>query len=368
MKFLLISPKNRTIYNFRGDLIKSIQKHGYDVIVTGPDRENIEYVNALGVRFYEVRNNKNGTSVFKDIHYYKELKKIIKLEKPDVVLSYTVKPVIYGTLAASRIGTREINCLITGAGYTFTSRSFKARIINSIVTFLYRKSLKKATNVIFQNKDDLKEFVDKRLVSLEKTHIVNGSGVNLNNFYETGFPSNITFLMISRLLYSKGVMEYLNAAKMVKEKYPNVRFILLGKYEDRMNDRIPKEVIEEFVSSGVIERFDETNDVMYYYASCSVYVLPSYREGVPRTVLEALACHRPVITTNAIGCKETVINEYNGFLVDVKDYVGIFNAMTKFIEHPNLIQIYGDNSYELCKRKFDVDVVNSEMLKVMHIE
>lgn len=368
MKFLLISPKNRTTYNFRGDLIRKIREMGYEVIVTGPDRENVEAVEALGVRFFEVAGNKNGTSVFGDLAYYKQLKKLIRQEKPDVVLSYTVKPVVYGTLAAKKSGVKNVNCLVTGAGYTFTSRSFKAKIINRIVTFLYKKALKKADNVIFQNPDDRNEFVGRKLVKRDKTYVVNGSGVNLERFDHSGYPAAVTFLMVSRLLHSKGVAEYLRAAEKVKGAYPETVFRLLGKYETSMSDRIPKEEIEPYISRGIVERFDETDDVLRFYSGCSVYVLPSYREGVPRTVLEAMACRRPIITTNANGCRETVVDGYNGFLIEPRDSDGLADAMIRFIREPELIAAYGENSRQLCTDKFDVEKVNAEMIKIMNLQ
>lgn len=365
MKFILISPKNRTVYNFRGDLIKEIINRGYEVIVTGPDSVDVDKITALGAVFVEIPMNKTGTSILGDIKYCKKLYNLFKSEKPDITLGYTVKPVVYGAIAAKLAGVKNINSMVTGGGYTFTAKTFKAKILGLIVRFLYRIGFSKANNVIFQNPNDLNEFCDRKLVGRDKCYVVNGSGVNTTHFLPTDYPKTLTFFMLSRLLKSKGVAEYLEAAKIVKSKYPETRFCLLGKYETNMQDALSKEYVEQFITDGIIERFEETSDVRPYYADCSVYVLPSYREGTPRTVLEAMAMGRPVITTDAVGCRQTVKNGKNGFLVPVGDSNQLADAMIKFVENPELIKTMGEESIIYCREKFDVNKVNSAMLNIM---
>lgn len=367
MKFLLISPKNRTVYNFRGDLIKEIINKGYDVIVTGPDKTDVDKIEALGADFVEIPMNKTGTNVVGDLKYCKQLYLLIKKEKPDVTLGYTVKPVIYGAIAAKLAGVKNINSMVTGGGYTFTAKSFKAKVLGFIVRFLYKIGFSAADSVIFQNPDDLDEFCNKKLVKPDKCHVVNGSGVNTVHFSPVKYPEKITFFMLSRLLKSKGVAEYLEAAKVVKAKYPETRFCLLGKYETNMQDALSKEYIEQFIADDIIERFEETSDVRPYYADCSVYVLPSYREGTPRTVLESMAMGRPIITTNTNGCRDTVIDGMNGYLVPVADYECLAEAMIKFLEAPDLIKKMGEESVKYCQEKFDVIKVNEDMLSILSI-
>lgn len=367
MKFVLISPKNRTVYNFRGDLIKEIIAKGYEVIVTGPDKTDVDKIEALGARFVEIPMNKTGTSISGDLKYCSALTKLLKKEKPDVTLGYTIKPVVYGAIAAKRAKVKNINSLVTGGGYTFIATSFKARVLGKIVRTLYRIGLKKANNVIFQNPDDLKEFCERKLVKKEKCSVVNGSGVNLSRFEVAPFPNDISFFMLSRFLKSKGVCEYLEAAKIVKNKYPDIKFYILGKYETTMQDAVDKDYAEEFIKQGIVERFDETSDVRPYYAKSSVYVLPSYREGTPRTVLEAMAMGRPIISTDTQGCRETVINGKNGFLVPIKNAEAVAEKMIWFIEHPEKIQTMGNESLSYVREKFDVNIVNSEMMCIMGI-
>lgn len=366
-KFILVSPKNRTVYNFRGELIQRIIKEGYEVIATGPDIDDVNKIEELGARFVLIPMNKTGTSVFDDLKYAKRLTDLFKQEKPDVTLGYTVKPAIYGAIAAKRAKVPNINSMITGGGYALTAKTLKAKVIGIIVKTLYRIGLRKVDHVIFQNHDDLNEFCDRKMVKREKCAFVNGSGVNLEKFERAPYPEQTAFFMLSRLLKSKGVCEYLEAARMVKDKHPDVHFYILGKYETAMQDAVDKEYVEQFIHDGIVERFEETTDVRPYYSMCSVYVLPSYREGTPRTVLEAMAMNRPVITTDTQGCRETVIDGENGFLVPVKNAKAVADKMIWFIENQNMISVMGDKSRTLAEKKFDVNLVNQAMVEYMNL-
>ena len=366
-KFVLISPKNRTVYNFRGDLVREIIARGYEVVVTGPDQTDVDRIEALGTRFVELPMNKTGTNIAGDLRYCMSLAGILRREKPDATLGYTVKPAIYGALAAEMAGVQNINSLITGGGYTFTATTPKAKALGVLVRTLYRMGLRRADHIIFQNPDDMQEFCDRGLAPKSRSSCVHGSGVNLNQFEPAPLPERMTFFMLSRLLKSKGVREYLEAARIVKSKYPDARFTLLGKYEAAMQDAVERECVEGFIADGVIERYDETTDVRPYYADCSVYVLPSYREGTPRTVLEAMAMGRPIISTDTQGCRETVENGRNGFLVPVQDSEAVAQRMIWFIEHPDEIEPMGQESLELVRQKFDVHKVNADMLRIMQL-
>ena len=367
MKFLLISPKNRTVWNFRGDLVKSIIAAGYEVIVTGPDQTDVDMIEALGARFIEIPVNKTGTSVVGDLKYCKRLISLMKTEKPDVTLGYTIKPVVYGAIAAKLAGVKRSFGMVTGGGYTFTAKSLKARVLGFIVRILYRVGFTCLKGIIFQNEDDLTEFTQKHLARKSKCSVVNGSGVNMEKFAPQPYPEKIRFFMLSRLLKSKGVSEYLRAAEMVKKEHSEVEFGILGKYETAMQDAIPAEDVEKYIRSGIVERYEETNNVLPYYAACSVYVLPSYREGTPRTVLEAMSCARPIITTDANGCRDTVKDGETGFLVPIENAPAIADAMRKFIDNPSLIPQLGAASRAYCAEKFDVNKVNADMLRIMEI-
>lgn len=367
MKFLMISPKNRTAYNFRGDLVREIVDRGYEVIITGPDMIDVDRIIELGARFVQIPMKKTGTNVISDLKYCWRLYRLIKQEKPDISLGYTVKPVVYGSIAAHFAGVRNVNSMVTGAGYTFTAKTIKAKLLGMVVRFLYCIGLHFADQVIFQNPDDLNEFCKRKLVSEKKCFVVHGSGVNLEHFRPMPLPEHPAFFMLSRLLKSKGVQEYLKAAKIIKRRYPQVKFYLLGKYESDMQDAVPRDSIEKYIKEGIISRFDESDDVRPYYEMCSVYILPSYREGIPRTVLEAMAMGRPIITTDAPGCRETVIDGRTGYIVPVKDSKSVARKMEIFINNPQSIGIMGKRSREYVEEKFDVVKVNEEMVKIMKL-
>lgn len=217
MKLIMVSPKNRTAYNFRGDLIREIIDCGYEVVVTGPNHDNVEKIEALGARFVEIPMNKNGVDPFADLKYQKVLYELFCKEKPDVVFGYTSKPVIYGSIAAKKAGVQHIAAMVTGAGYAFTAQTAKARLIRMIQSVLYKKAFRCADVVIFQNNDDRMQFVEMHLVNNSKCVVVNGSGVNTDKFPIAPLPEKPAFFMLSRVMYSKGVREYLAACKRVKK-------------------------------------------------------------------------------------------------------------------------------------------------------
>ncbi len=372
MKFILVSPKNRTVYNFRGDLVKKIVEKGYEVVVTGPNQIDADKIAELGARFVEIPMNKNGVNPFADLKYQKALVNLFEKESPDVVLGYTSKPVIYGSIAAKKASKkikRDVRAvaMVTGVGYAFTSQTFKARIIRFIMSVLYKRAFKKADRVIFQNEDDKSQFERLKLVSPTKTAVVNGSGVNTNKFPVVDYPNRLTFFMLARVMYSKGAREYLSACKTIKERYPQVRCMLLGACEG-IQDSLPKEELNPYINDGTIEYFGETDRVADYYGQCSVYVLPSYREGTPRTVLEAGSMGRAIITTDAPGCRGTVIDGKTGFLVPVKDAVALAEKMEKFIKDPTLVRSMGQASAEYVREKYDVEKVNAVMLELLNVE
>lgn len=365
-KFVLISPKNRSAYNFRGDLIKEIQQRGYDVVVTGPNNEGKEKIESLGAKFVEVPVNKTGTNPFSDIKYCLKLRKLLRAEKADAILGYTIKPVIYGSIAGKLAGVRNRTAMITGAGYLFASKSIKARIIRLISFFLYRVGLGAAHKVIFQNIDDLNEFVAHNLVTREKCSVINGSGVNMDKFTPSPYPLVPTFFFLGRLVHAKGGLDFAKAAKIVKDSYPDARFIILGKIDMSVPDAITSDEIMPFVNDGTIELFPETDKIAQYYGMSSVFVLPTaYREGTPRVILEAMASARAIITTYTPGCKETVSDGINGFFVKPHCPEDCAEKIIHFIKHPEDVSRMGEESLKLCRSKYEVSIINAEMIRIM---
>lgn len=365
-KILIISPQTKNLINFRADLICDIRKKGYDVTVVIPEDESRDFFRKNGAKVRLINLDKNSASVGQTMAYYKNLKKIIKEEKPDKVFSYTIKPVIFGSMAAHKADVKEIYSLICGLGMLFCSDSLKIKVLRFFAGRLYKHALKYNTKVIFQNKDDINEFVKCGYVERNKCELVNGSGVNMKKFVKNDLPKDkISFLMVSRVLKEKGVMEYFEAAKLVKEKYPETRFSYIGQI-DKNKNALPFDLLKSYVSSGVVEYVPETKEVEKYVAKCSVFVLPSYyREGIPKTLLEATAMGRPIITTKTPGCKETVIEGENGLFVKTRDAKDLAEKMIWMVEHKDKLQKMGDKSFEICKEKFEIGIIDEKMMGVM---
>lgn len=368
MKVMVISPKNKTLFNFRGDLIKKIISKGHEVVAIGPNNDHIDDVLALGVKFIEVPLIKDNTSILSDIKYYKELKRVIKAQKPDLVFSYTIKPVVYGSLAAHGAGVKKIYPMVTGLGRVYASKSLKAKILRIITGTLYKQAFKVCNKVIFQNSDDLKQFVGLRYLPEEKAVRVDGSGVNMARFHPNELPDKPVFLMIARVIEEKGVFEFAEAARMVKKDYPEARFILLGGYDSSIGAIKPEE-LEPYISDGSIEFPGETKDVVPYLEKSKVFVLPTYyREGLPRTILEAMAMARPVITTDWPGCRDAVIDSVNGLLVKPRDYKDLARKIIHMIENPHIVRNMSEKSLKICNEKYNVKIVNRHMLNIMEID
>jgi glycosyltransferase involved in cell wall biosynthesis len=367
MKVMVVSPKNKTLFNFRGDLIKAIVENGNEVVAIGPNRDYIEDVLNLGVRFIEVPFTKDNTSITGDLSYYKRLKKVMNEEKPDLVFSYTIKPVIYSSLAARKAGVKKIYPMVTGLGRVYAADGLKSKVLRMITGILYKQAFKGCNKVIFQNSDDLKQFVKLKYLPEKKAVRVDGSGVNTERFKANKLPEQPIFLMIARIIKEKGVFEFAEAARIVKKEHPEARFILLGGF-DKSIGAIKPEEMEPFISDGTIEFPGETKDVVPYVENARIFVLPTYyREGLPRTILEAMAMGRPIITTDWPGCRDAVKDGVNGFLVQPKDSRGLAEKMIYMIKKPEKVSQMADNSLKICKEKYDVNIVNQHMLEIMGI-
>ncbi len=366
-KIVIISHYSPSLINFRGDLIRAMVELGHEVICLGPEAGFEQPLQELGADYRQIPLHRTGLNPLKDVKTLFSLRKVLKEIKPDIVFSYTVKPIIYGSIAAHVAGVRRMYALISGLGYVFIRQTFKQRLLTQIVAFLYRRGLKYNQVVFFQNPDDLHLFVSNGIVpTTVKPVLVNGSGVNIEKFaFAPPKLSPVTFLLIARLIKDKGILEYVESARLLKQKYPDARFQLLGPL-DINPAAITQEQLEQWTKEGIIEYLGKTNDVRPYIADASVFVLPSfYREGTPRSVLEAMSMGRPIITTDAPGCRETVIDGRNGFLVPVKDVDTLKSAMEKFILNPDLIVQMGEQSRIIAEEKYDVRKVNRAILQEM---
>lgn len=367
-KFLLIGPKTKTVVNFRGDLLCDIKKRGYEVVVVVPENACLDFFKENGIKVRLVNLNKNSTSIRNSLAYCRDLQRIIEEEKPDKVFSFTIKPVVFGSIAAKRAGVKEIYSLVCGLGLLYSSDALSIRVLRMIAGILYRYALKFNDKVIFQNSDDIEEFVKRGYVKRERCELVNGSGVNLKKFKRNKIPKNkISFLMVSRVLKEKGVMEYFEAAKIVKKKYPEAEFVYVGAI-DRNKNAIGLDELRPYTEAGIVEYVPETNEVEKYVAESSVFVLPTYyREGIPRTLLEATAMGRPIITTKTPGCKEVVTEGKNGVFVKPRDSRDLAEKMIYMIKNRDKLQEMGDKSYDMCLKKFRIDIIDDKMMEIMKI-
>ena len=370
---LIITSYGPSLINFRLPLIKKLLFKGYKVSVASPkDRfsDNLQKeLKDIGVNINIFSLSGKSLNVFKDCKSILQIFKIIRNSKPNIIISYTAKPVIYTGLVLKCFKKISYFPLITGLGYAFIDReSVKYKIIKYLIIRLYRESLKNSAKTIFQNKDDQSLFSKLKIIKEKKiSNVVNGSGVDLNQYPLSDLPSKPVFLMISRLLIDKGVREYVEAAKIVRSNFSNVRFQLAG-YIDSNPSSISAKVLQSWINEGNIEYLGEIKSVQSILKSCKYYVLPSYREGTPRSVLEALATGRPIITTDAPGCRETVIHKKNGLLVPIKDSTALANAMISLLEESDeVIKKMAFESYLIAKNKFEIDKVNKSMLNIMNL-
>lgn len=364
-KILVIGALAESLINFRAELINSLKRHNCKVLtVSSPLSPSL--VDKFGDKAFEhaaVNFQRNGLNPLVDLKSCFALYRLYKKEKPQKVLAYTIKPVIWGGIS-SRFAKVPFYALITGLGFAFHGQSFKRKLLTKLVSFLYKISLSHATKVIFQNEDNRQLFVDRGIVPYSKTVVINGSGVDISHFNYSKMPTlnnSVNFLCIARLLGEKGLREYAQASAIVKTKYPNSDFLLVGAL-DTSPDGIS---ISEVNSWQCIDYHGTTEDVRPFITNSHVYVLPSYHEGLPRSTIEAMAVGRPVITTDAVGCKETVEDNLNGFKVPVGDVDALAQKMIWFIEHPDQIKSMGLASRKMAEEKFDVNKVNTEMLKIM---
>lgn len=370
-RILVLASLDHSLINFRGDFIKSLIKNGYEVFAGAPEFSNgiYQHVKDLGATPLSYSLQRTGLNPFKDLKSILELKKLISVNKIDLLFPYTVKPVIYGSIAAS-LNKIPVVSLITGLGFAFTGLTRKARNLQKLNEFLYKLSIRKNKRIVFQNHDDYQLFLDRKIISKKhKVGIVSGSGVNLEQF-KTRVNENstdvISFIIVARLIKEKGIAVFINAAQELKAKYPKAEFHIIGS-PDKSPSAIKSERLNALHDEGIIVFHGIQHNVPEHLFKRDIFVLPTYyREGIPRSILEALSVGMPVITTNTPGCKETVINEKNGFLIKPKDYDELVNAMEYFLIYKDKIKEMGINSRNYAEERFDVKIINKNLLDIIN--
>ena len=367
MKIVVISHKTTNLARTRKKLLQSFINKGYKVIGICPEKEGTEELEQIGVSTRIVQSDRISIGIFSNVSYFFKVKKILKSEKPDIVFSYTIKPSIIGSIAAKMAKVPKIYSMITGLGYVYSTEKLKVRFIRIFCNIGYKIAFKCNTKVIFQNNDDKEYFIQKNFLDEQKACVVNGSGVDMETFKFSKLPDKMNFLMIARMLDVKGVEEYCKAAQIIKSKYPQVTFTFLGQMENSYRGIDPK-IINEYQEKNIVDFKGYKEDVLPFLNDCKVFVMPSYlKEGIPRTVLEAMAVGRPIITTNVSGCKETVKESKNGFLVNPRDYKDLAEKMEYVINHQEILEQMGKNSCNYAKERFEVSLINKRMLEIMDL-
>jgi len=367
-KIFLVSRCAWTLFNFRAGLMRELVKNGNTVIGGGAAGDGFEpKIEALGVKFNGLPVDKKGINPRADVKLFWTLYRWYRKEQPDIIHHFTIKPVIYGSIAARMAKIPKIVNTVTGLGYVFTDE--KITWLRRLVVGLYRISLSCADFTFFQNQDDYDFFLSRGLVKESGTALLPGSGVDCEHFSPLSGPnplkeSQLTFLMVSRLLKDKGVYEFVEAASLVKEHYPKARFQLLGRRDVRNPNVVPESDLKSWDNQGLVSCLGEVSDVRPMMEKSDVVVLPSYREGIPRALLEAAAMAKPIITTDAVGCREVVDDEINGLLVPVKDAPALARAMERMINDPEMRKRMGKAGRKKVEREFDEKIVIQKILEV----
>lgn len=374
MKIVIIGTVASSFYGFRAALIYQLLLKGHSVYAftseySQYELKKIELLGAIPIT-YEL--NRGGMNPLADGKATYALSKKIKGIAPDLVFSYFSKPVIFGTLAAKIAKVPRVIGMLEGLGYAFTEQpeglSKKVKLIKNIQIFLYKIALPQLDNIIFLNPDDPKDLLETYHIKVKQVDILGGIGLDLDEYnyqpIET-LDSPINFLFIGRMLKEKGIHDFISAAKIVKQSHPDVQFTVLGAIDPFNPGALQQFELDRLISLNIINYPGQVDNVQKWIAASHVFVLPSYREGVPRSTQEAMAIGRAVITTDVPGCRETVIDGVNGFLVEKWSPQTLAEKMIYFIEHPKQIKKMGYESYKIAQEKFDADKVNKRLIDML---
>ena len=373
-KIILIGTVASSFYGFRADLIRTFLKKGHQVYAFTSEytAEDLNKIEKLGATPITYTLNRGGLNPLADVIATYQLSKKIKAINPDLVFSYFSKPVIFGTLAAKLAKVPRVIGMLEGLGYTFTEQpeglGKKTQLIKKIQVFLYKTSLPQLDQLIFLNPDDPKDLLEKHAIHVKNVEVLGGIGLNLQDYpYQplSNIHLPLKFLFIGRLLKEKGIHEFVQAAQLVKKIYPDTEFTVLGAIDHHNLGALQQSDLDTLISSNIIQYPGHVSNIKDWIADSHVFVLPSYREGVPRSTQEAMAIGRAIITTDVPGCRETVVDGLNGFLVPKWDPEALAKKMIYFIEHPEQARLMGAESYKIAVEKFDAEKVNQRLVNIL---
>jgi glycosyltransferase involved in cell wall biosynthesis len=366
--FLFICKDPNSLINFRGELIVGLQKKGFHVSAICNDmldKKISDRLHSKNIDIFSVKyQSQNPFKIFYSIYL---ISRKIKMIDPEIILSYTLVATAIGSIASKIARHKNFNSLITGRGILFTTSTLFEKIRKITLTIVLRLIYPLNNKVIFQNKDDAKLFSDLHIISTQKSYVVSGgSGVDMEYFRPLPLPNELIFLTVGRLLKHKGLLEFAMAGNKLKQYYPTARFLIAGKPDNGPDKISIKEIQDEWPRKYGTEYLGYFEDIRDAIKQCSIFVLLSHHEGVPRASIEAMSMGRPIITTDAPGCNETIVDGKNGLMVQSKNYESAFSAMKQLAESSQL-NLMGRNSIDICKLKFDVKLVNDRMFKILEI-
>ena len=361
MKIAIVINTSWNIYNFRLGLVKALIAEGHEVVAIAPTDEYTTKLVQAGCLFEAVKMDSRGANPIKDIALTYELYKIYQRQRPDVILQYTIKPNIYGTFAATILGIPVINN-VCGLGTAFLNKN----LVSRFAIAMYKLAFRFPKLVFFQNNDDKEFFLKSKIIKKTKTDVLPGSGIDVNEFVPKIKSFNdtpFTFLLISRLIHDKGILEYISAIKMLKSKGVDAKFQLLGQLDTKHTRGIAKELVDQWIEQGVVEYLGAVEDVKPYINNSDCVVLPSYREGTPRSLLEAASSGKPIVATDVAGCNNVVDHKVNGFLCESKNPEDLASKMEEMLaQNEESIRRMSHASRQIAVNKFDEKIVIEKYL------
>ena len=364
MKAVLFANTDWYLYNFRIEYAKFLKSQGWDVVLMSPDGEYVEKIEALGFRHIDMEFSRKGMNPAAESDAIRRIREVYEAEQPDLVHHFTIKCMIYGSIAARQVGVKSIVNSVTGLGFVFLSDKPHVKLVRGIVKHLYKKAFK-GTQVIFENPDDRALFLEMGLVGEDNSHVILGTGIDTDAFVPVRPPDSVPLTILpARMLWDKGIGEFVDAAAAIRKEGINARFALIGKMDEGNPACIEYETLTRWQKEGNVEWWGWQDDIYTSISLADIVCLPSYREGLPKILLEAAACGRPIVTTDVPGCRETVINGVNGLLVEVKSAESLKNALVRLINDRDLRVKMGEASRELAVSRFSNAIVNAETYKI----
>jgi glycosyltransferase involved in cell wall biosynthesis len=369
MKIIVAASFGPSLTNFRGDFIKEMVRAGNEVTcISIESKEDMaENIKKLGADYISTGGSRTGTGLLENLLLFWKYIKILKRIQPDICFLYMAKPIVFGGIASIILRVKKIYPFVTGLETAFYSKGIDNFLIRRILCSFYRVIFYFSKVIFFMNQDDYDKMIYMKLIKSGKGVLVNGSGVNMNYFTRLPLPEEACILMTARLVEGKGIREYFKAASKLKEKYQQVEFLLVGGLDEH-KEAISEKELKHLLKEGTVTYCGYAEDVRPYLKRCSIFVLPSYHEGNGKSIVEAMAAGRPVVTTNAPGCKDTVIDGYNGYLVKVGDSEELAKGLEVLIQNRELREVMGEYSFQLCKEKFEVNHINKILLTQMGLQ